>query len=53
MRVEHEGIYLVPVIVVFTKYDQFRQDMIMRLEDRHFDAGTDAALLNTEVEKIY
>jgi len=49
MRVEHERISLVPVIAVFTKYDQFRRETSFRLEDQ----GTDAALLNAEVEKIF
>jgi len=53
MRVEHEGISLVPAIVVFTKYDQFRLETRFRLEDRGLDASTDTALLNTEVEKIF
>src|SRR6267142_2651320 len=49
MRVEHEQISLVPVIAVFTKYDQFRLETSFRLEDQ----GTDAALLNAEVEKTF
>ena len=53
MRVEHEGISLVPAIVVFTKYDQFRLETRFRLEDRGLDASTDAALLNAEVEKVF
>jgi hypothetical protein len=53
MRVEHEGISLVPVIAVFTKHDQFRRDVIMKLEDQGLDASTDAALLNAEMERIF
>jgi len=53
MRVGHEGISLVPVIAVFTKYDQFRRDMCFRLDDRGLDTSTNTALLNAEVEKIF
>jgi hypothetical protein len=53
MRIEHEGISLVPVIVVFTKYDQFRRDMIFRLEDQGVDTSTDPALLNAETERNF
>ena len=53
MRVEHEGISLVPVIAVFTKYDQLRRETSFRLEDQGFDTSTDAALLDAEVEKIF
>jgi hypothetical protein len=40
------------MIVVFTKYDQFRRDMIARLEDQGHDA-IDTVLLNAEMERIY
>jgi len=40
-------IFRVPVIAVFTKFDQFRRDVRMRLEDEAYDSGTH---LNTEVE---
>ena len=53
MRVEHEGICLVPVIAVFTKYDQFRREMIYKLEDQGLAASTDPALLNAEMERIF
>ena len=36
----------VPVIAVFTKYDQFKRDVKMKLQDRH----PDAANLNAEAE---
>jgi len=53
MRVEHEGISLVPVIAVFTKYDQFRRDTLCRLEDRGVDISTDPARLNAEMERTF
>jgi hypothetical protein len=53
MRVKHEGISLVPVIAVFTKYDQLRRETSFRLEDQGLETSTDAALLNAEVEKIF
>ena len=37
------------MIAVFTKYDQFRRDIMMKLEDRH----RDPALLNDEMETIF
>jgi len=37
------------VIAVFTKYDQFRRDIMMKLEDQ--DRGP--ALLNDEMETIF
>jgi hypothetical protein len=43
------GIFLVPVIAVFTKYDQFRREIMMKLEDQH----RDPALLNDEMERIF
>ena len=53
MRVQHEGISLVPVIAVFTKYDQFRRETIFSLEDQGFDARTDLARLNAEMERTF
>jgi hypothetical protein len=44
-----ERCFLVPVIAVFTKYDQFRRDTGFKLEDRNCDP----ALVNTEVERIF
>ena len=38
-----------PVIAVFTKYDQFRRNIEIDLEDQHCDA----ALLDTKVERIF
>jgi len=46
-------VFLVPVIAVFTKYDQFRCKTIFRLEDQGLDTCTDAALLNAKVEKVF
>ena len=46
-------VFLVPVIAVFTKYDQFRRETLFRLEDQGLDTCTDTALLDAEVEKIF
>jgi len=40
----------VPVIAVFTKYDQFKRDIKMKLEDEGRDPEMD---LNAEVENIF
>ena len=40
----------VPVIAVFTKYDQFKRDIKMKLEDEGRDPEMD---FNTEVENIF
>jgi hypothetical protein len=37
------------VIAVFTKYDQFRRDIMMKLEDQH----RDSVLLDDEMESIF
>ena len=37
------------MIAVFTKYDQFKRDVGMKLEDQ----GRDSALLNDEMERIF
>ena len=37
------------MIAVFTKYDQFRRDIMMKLGDQH----RDPALLNDEMERIF
>jgi hypothetical protein len=39
------------VIGVFTKYDQFRRNIMMKLEDQGYDASPE--LLNTEMENIF
>ena len=44
------GIFQVPVIAVFTKFDQFKRDTKMKLEDDGRDAGTD---LDAEVERVF
>jgi hypothetical protein len=44
-------IFLVPVIAIFTKYDQFRCNIMMKLEDQGHD--TSQELLNAEVEKVF
>jgi hypothetical protein len=41
----------VPVIAVFTKFDQFRREIRMRLEDQGRDS--DSAELDDEVEKVF
>jgi len=43
-------IFQVPVIAVFTKYDQFKCDIKMKLEDEGRDPGTD---FDTEVEHVF
>ena len=40
----------VPVIAVFTKYDQFKHDIKMKLEDEDRDQEMD---LNAEVDNIF
>ena len=37
------------MIAVFTKYDQFKRDVMRKLEDQH----RDTALLNNEMERIF
>jgi hypothetical protein len=46
------GILQVPVIALFTKFDQFRRDTRMKLEDQDRDPD-DLAILNTEMERIF
>jgi hypothetical protein len=41
--------FQVPVIAVFTKYDQFRRNIRIKLEDQH----RDLLLLDTEVESVF
>jgi hypothetical protein len=41
--------FQVPVVAVFTKYDQFRRDIRIKLEDQHHDPS----LLDTEVENVF
>ena len=55
MRVDtgYKGIFLVPVIAVFTKYDQVRREINFRLDDEGLDTSTDPALLSIEVERIF
>ena len=42
--------FQVPVIAIFTKYDQFKRDVKMKLEDECPDREID---LNIEVENIF
>jgi len=44
------GFFKVPVIAVFTKFDQFKRDIRFKLEDKGYDPGTD---LNEEVEHLF
>jgi hypothetical protein len=37
------------VIAVFTKYDQFRRNIMMKLEDRH----RDPSILDAEIERAF
>ena len=48
-RDRNEGLFQVPVIAVFTKYDQFKRDIMIKLEDQ----DRDPALLNDEMERIF
>jgi len=43
-------IFQVPVIAVFTKYDQFKHDIKMKLEDEGRDPGIH---FDTEVEHVF
>jgi hypothetical protein len=44
--------FLVPVIAVFTKRDQFKREVKMKLEDQH-DGEVDEALIDREMEEIF
>jgi len=44
------GIFQVPVIALFTKYDQFKRDIKIRLEDEHGHPGTD---IEAEVKSAF
>jgi hypothetical protein len=44
------GFCQVPVIAVFTKYDQFRRDVEMKLEDENRDSVAD---LDAEIETLF
>jgi hypothetical protein len=41
------------VIAVFTKYDQFRRNIMMKLEDQGRGTSQEPELLNAEVEKVF
>jgi hypothetical protein len=43
-------VFKVPVIAVFTKYDQFKREVRMKLEDRHRNSETN---IDDEVENIF
>ena len=44
--------FQVPVIAVFTKFDQFSRDIGMKLEDQGRDPD-DLSLVNVEMERIF
>jgi len=44
------GFFEVPVIAVFTKFDQFKREIRFKFEDKSHDPGTD---LNEEVESLF
>jgi hypothetical protein len=44
------GFFQVPVIVVFTKFDQFKRDVKTKLEDQHRDLEIE---LDNEVERVF
>ena len=46
----HDVGFQVPVIAVFTKYDQFKRNIKMKLEDEGRDPEMD---LNIEVENVF
>jgi hypothetical protein len=46
------GILQVPVIAVFTKFDQFRRDTRIKLEDQGRDPDH-PAILNAEMERVF
>ena len=43
-------IFQVPIIALFTKFDQFKRDIKMKLEDEGRDSGTH---FDTEVESVF
>ena len=45
-----KGTFKVPVIAVFTKFDQFKRDVRMKLEDAGPDSGTN---LDEEAERLF
>ena len=44
--------FQVPVIAVFTKRDQFRREVKMKLEDQH-GSEVDQALIDREMKEIF
>jgi hypothetical protein len=48
------GIFQVPVIAVFTKYDQFKREVNMKLEDQRRDSDPlSGADFDAEMENIF
>ena len=46
------GKFPVPVIAVFTKYDQFKRNIKMKLEDEAYEGGPEK-VFETEVESVF
>jgi len=44
------GIFEVPVIALFTKYDQFKRNIKMKLEDEHGHPETN---IDAEVKRVF
>jgi hypothetical protein len=53
MRVVPEAISLVPMIAVFTKYEQFRVDTELKVRNLDTRTASDAVLLKTMVENTF
>ena len=47
------GMFQVPVIAVFTKYEQFRREVVMKLEDSQQGGEVGQALLDAKMEEIF
>ena len=53
--VDMRNIFLVPVIAVFTKYDQLRRDVLIELdpEDQGLYNSSDQTVLDDKLERIF
>ena len=45
--------FRVPVIAVFTKYDQFKRNIKMKLEDEAYEGRSPGKNFETEVERVF
>ena len=45
--------FQVPVIAVFTKYDQFKRNIKMKLEDEVYEGRGAGKIFETEVESVF